>query len=77
MPYEFYYDKVTGNFRITIKNGYGLDPLRRFEQNYGRIRIAVVFLIYYIYIPFVGTQQTRLSSKRSSGLHNQSFGLFT
>ncbi|CAK5125392.1 unnamed protein product [Meloidogyne enterolobii] len=43
MPYEFYYDKVTGNFRITIKNGYGLDPLRKNEQNYGSIRIAVAY----------------------------------
>lgn len=43
MPYEFYYDKVTGNFRITIRNGYGLDPLRKNEQNYGSIRIAVAY----------------------------------
>lgn len=34
----------TGEFRITIRNGYGLDPerKRRMDKNYGKLNIIVV-----------------------------------
>jgi hypothetical protein len=39
----FYHNSDTGEFRITVRNGYGLDPVKKAEeQGYGNINIAVV-----------------------------------
>lgn len=38
----------TGEFRITIRNGYGLDPerKRRMDKDYGKLNIIVVINTY-------------------------------